>query len=250
MRAMPVRFGGRLPGRFTLVEMLVVIAIIGILASLLMPALHGALGSSRLAGCSNNLRQIGIWGIQYSDEWNGVLPHNGGGWVGYYRGYQNASNSGWLSKCPYWQSTQRRGTLLHCPQMSASVTPFTGESWNPWMFSNTYALNFNLGGGHSDSTYAALVPRMARLSSHKLWFADGGGIVRADGRFAHFYMVDLHAWSGTGGQYVPFPFYYTEKDFHPGHTAVFLYGDGRVAGVSRFDYLALTVAQKNILSGK
>jgi len=45
---------------FTLIEMLVVIAIISILASLLMPSLDNAIKMGRSAVCSNNQRQRGI----------------------------------------------------------------------------------------------------------------------------------------------------------------------------------------------
>ncbi len=59
---------------FTLIEMLVVVSIIGILASLLMPAMQEALNQSRQTSCLNNLRQLGISTTQYINDNSGFFP--------------------------------------------------------------------------------------------------------------------------------------------------------------------------------
>lgn len=58
---------------FTLVELLVVVAIVGMLAALLLPAIQAARESARRISCANNIRQTGL-GILAYESARGHFP--------------------------------------------------------------------------------------------------------------------------------------------------------------------------------
>ncbi len=64
---------------FTLVELLVVITIIGILMSLLLPAVQSARESGRQTQCANNLKQLGLGCLSHVNS-IGWFPSSGWGW--------------------------------------------------------------------------------------------------------------------------------------------------------------------------
>jgi prepilin-type N-terminal cleavage/methylation domain-containing protein len=82
---------------FTLVELLVVIATIGTLIAILLPAVQTARSASRLAQCKNNLKQLAL-GCLSHESTHGHLP--AGGWGTFFvgdpdRGFGRDQPGGW-----------------------------------------------------------------------------------------------------------------------------------------------------------
>jgi prepilin-type N-terminal cleavage/methylation domain-containing protein len=73
----PPAFASRSEAGFTLVELLVVIAVIGILIALLLPAIQSAREAARLTQCRNNLKQIAV-SFHNFESTRGYFPGHGG----------------------------------------------------------------------------------------------------------------------------------------------------------------------------
>jgi prepilin-type N-terminal cleavage/methylation domain-containing protein/prepilin-type processing-associated H-X9-DG protein len=64
----PTHMRGSKRDAFSLIELMVVIAIIGILAALLLPALNRSVARARLTQCANNVRQLGTGMQQFVSD--------------------------------------------------------------------------------------------------------------------------------------------------------------------------------------
>ena len=226
--------------------MLIVIAIIGILASLLMPALQRALGTARSASCLNNQRQMHIWAMSYADDWSGILPHMGyQNDASYQHGYMtNADATHWYRRAEFYRSNGEI-TIMHCPQFMADVAPrkyFPGTAWG-----NTYAIATYIATRMSSAEGDATpLPRVTRVTPTTVLFKESltEDTYRPHGGAYSTVSGDLNQiLDGDFGPYFWRPNNAVTARFstlgHPGNTANFMHLAGNGKTMGRLDVYTL-----------
>lgn len=125
---MPLHWPRRWNSGISLVEVLVVIAIIAILASILFPVFTTAKVQGKKAKCASNLRQLGRAFNLYVSDWNGVYP-SPGGQPGDYNYWSQSGRGGIVS---YIGRNGGVGTVWCCPELT---------KWKGRFAARTYSMN-------------------------------------------------------------------------------------------------------------
>jgi len=98
---------------FTLIELLVVVAIIAIIADMSMHALSMVRKKARKAVCMNQMKQVGLAEMLYSQDWDGIIAlRASSGSTGW---YQVLMDNGYIPQETYFNSPGER--LCRCPSL-------------------------------------------------------------------------------------------------------------------------------------
>ena len=165
---------------FTLIELLIVIAIISILATLLMPSLKNALEQARRAYCLNNLKQITLSEYMYAQDYDGIASPGPGSrdqrqywWAPYLMRDYNLKAE--LFICPsrpnpshgtdqrFWKN-DGWAIINRTPD-----TVFNSTTGSPFRAASTYA-QVSLSGGMQENMYYWV--RMSRHDPSTVLFTD------------------------------------------------------------------------------
>lgn len=151
---------------YTVVEILVAIAVISILAAFVFPVLGRARERAKAAPCQSNLRQLGAALHQYVQDWDDSLPHSymlaGGGykrealrsWMDGLFPYLNAKEvflcptnpAGWNAE-EYWVTKKLNGTGVPGKGTVEGMGRFpVSYGVNTYLFRGSFAAGLVLSG--------------------------------------------------------------------------------------------------------
>ncbi|MGE5296406.1 MAG: type II secretion system protein [Solirubrobacterales bacterium] len=137
---------------FTLIELLVVISIIAILMAIIMPSLNRVRTQAQLTVCRNNLRNYGVIGRMYSDDFEGEFPYSFS-WLykenlacAWHRAdlnldrYPEKAGCLWpylkgqeINLCPQFDKVAREMSCSNCRGATYAVDPQYGYTMNSYL---------------------------------------------------------------------------------------------------------------------
>ena len=215
---------------FTLVELLVVVAIIGILAALLLPALTASKARAQGTFCQSNNKQLVTGWLMYADDHAQGLPYN-------LAGAAARTNLNWAAGVLDWELTTDNtndadltqaalgpyvaqvATVYHCPADKALSGLQRAAGWS--MRARSYSMNASVGDAGELT--------ISGVNSNNPSYAQFFKLTSIPAPARIFVFLDEHPDSISDGYFVNRG-YYPEWDrlpasWHNG-AATFSFGDG------------------------
>lgn len=136
--------------QFTLIELLIVIAIIAILAAMLLPALNKARERTRSTECISKIKQLSMSVLSYSDDFNGYAPVS-----------QKYNNLNHVWSRTLWRAGYAQPKMFYCPNATnyhealILLQEKFDNSGENWLHGCQYGINryFGTNGRSGDSYY-------------------------------------------------------------------------------------------------
>ena len=169
---------------FTLIELLIVIAIIAILAAMLLPALNAARSKARAIQCTSQLKTLGMTIRMYANDYKDYAPPTV---------YDGDKKYGYYLLCPYFNLPAKgpgfepyRKSVLCCPE-------YKPVSAGTLRYALSYAPNYYIPG-ENQPTYFTAGKKLSSIkkTSERMLYADAGGL---------FAYIRGHELYGGGNSY-------------------------------------------------
>lgn len=200
----------------TLVEMLIVIAIIGTLVALLLPAIQSARASAFKTSCSNRMRQVGLAMTMFCDANQGRFPQNA---------HAGAGNSWIYTLAPYLEDMD---VVRICPLDPNADLRLTNKQ-----------TSYVISGYITSASQAASVLEMRKLKapSRTITVCEGSNLRSVSNLGAEH----THPWNWfsaaniTAGTVWAEALKEIQPNQHMGDSANYLYADAHVETISALD---------------
>jgi prepilin-type N-terminal cleavage/methylation domain-containing protein/prepilin-type processing-associated H-X9-DG protein len=173
---------------FTLIELLTVIAIIGVLAGLLIPVVGAVRSKARSTACLSNMRQVGAASLLYLNDYKGRLPSSS------HDRADDGSSRSWRETLKSYLGPEFIGRCPARPDHIAEIT----YSWNDFLTDPQSGLGMPYGACRQPSATLMLAERADDDTSDHFHFREAPNGV-SPARFRAQARVDVH---GSASNYL------------------------------------------------